>query len=85
VAHKAGDHDLMHGEDHAGRSACAAQYESGFDDIGDAGGFAAQFRGPRFQAGAGFRSLESLSRKPAFAVDGGCALCRDGCHGRNVV
>ena len=78
VADDAGHHDLMHGEDHRGRSAGAAERVADIDDVGDAGAFAAEIaRHHDAQQPLGARGGEGFGRKARIAIDGVGMLGRD--------
>ena len=73
MAHEAGDLDLMHGEDHRGGGAGAAEHGADVGDVGGARALAAEFGGnehaeqPLFADGRERLSGKRASRSTASA------------------
>src|SRR5262249_38816478 len=65
-----GDHDLMHGENHRGRAAGAAEHVADVDDVGDRGTLAAELdRNHDAEQALGTRCRERLIGEPRLGVD----------------
>ena len=86
VAHKARDHDLMHGEDHTGRTAGAPKHVCGFDHVRNAGAFTAEFlRCENAKQALRLRGGYCLGWKSGAAVDVSRGAGCDGGDFRNAL
>src|SRR5215475_11680817 len=82
MTNEASDHDLMHREDHASRTACAGEDKTSLDHFAQLSAFAAETRRHKNSHQALLLGgAECFFRKTAIAVDGNGMRRSYGCDG----